>query len=306
VAKAVRGSTGGLRYVKGLGLEVDEQAQVSMNLVDTDKTPLYRAFDMVRMEAEAQGVSPTWSEIVGLVPEKALFETAARHIRLKDFKPEMVLEKKVRDAVQGGESLTGFVAAVASPVPAPGGGSVSAHVGALGAALAQMVAGLTAGRKKYVSVDAEMRELALKAARLENTLSARVAKDAEAYSHVTDAYKLPSEPEDAANRRKAAITDALLGAAEVPLETARACAAVAELAAAAATKGNVNAVSDAGVAALLADAACKGAVYNVRINISALEDRSRGAGLVEEANQLLARTRASVEAATAAVERAIA
>jgi glutamate formiminotransferase/formiminotetrahydrofolate cyclodeaminase len=306
VAKAVRGSTGGLRYVKGLGLEVDGQAQVSMNLVDTDKTPLYRAFDMVRMEAEAQGVSPTWSEIVGLVPEKALFETAARHIRLKDFKPEMVLEKKVRDAVQGGESLTGFVAAVASPVPAPGGGSVSAHVGALGAALAQMVAGLTAGRKKYVSVDAEMRELALKASGLVNTLSALVAKDAEAYSHVTDAYKLPSEPEDAANRRKAAITDALLGAAEVPLETARACAAVAELAAAAATKGNVNAVSDAGVAALLADAACKGAVYNVRINISALEDRSRGAGLVEEANQLLARTRASVEAATAAVERAIA
>src|SRR5881398_1902377 len=109
VAKAVRGSTGGLRYVKGLGLEVDGQAQVSMNLVDTDKTPLFRAYDMVKMEAEAQGVSPTWSEIVGLVPEKALFETAARHIQLRDFKPEMVLENKVRTAVQGGESLTGFV-----------------------------------------------------------------------------------------------------------------------------------------------------------------------------------------------------
>src|SRR5882672_5950303 len=98
VAKAVRGSTGGLRYVKGLGLKVDGQAQVSMNLVDTDKTPLYRAYDMVKMEAQAQGVSPTWSEIVGLVPEKALFDTAARHIQLRDFKPEMVLEKKVRDA----------------------------------------------------------------------------------------------------------------------------------------------------------------------------------------------------------------
>src|SRR5205823_6306826 len=129
VAKAVRGSTGGLRYVKGLGLDVDGQAQVSMNLVDTDKTPLYRAYDMVKMEAEAQGVSPTWSEIVGLVPEKALFETAARHIQLRDFKPEIVLEKKVREAVQGGESLTGFVAAVAAPVPAPGGGSVAAHAG---------------------------------------------------------------------------------------------------------------------------------------------------------------------------------
>jgi glutamate formiminotransferase/formiminotetrahydrofolate cyclodeaminase len=305
VAKAVRGSSGGLRYVKGLGLEVDGQAQVSMNLVDTEKTPLYRAFEMVKMEAEAQGVSPTWSEIVGLVPEKALFETAARHIGLREFKPEMVLEKKVRDAVQGGESLTGFVAAVAAPVPAPGGGSVAAHAGALGAALAQMVAGLTAGKKKYIAVDAEMRELALTAAGLVNTLSALVARDAAAYTMVTDAYKLPSEPEEAANRRKAAIADALLGAAEVPLETARACAKVAELAATCATKGNTNAVSDAGVAALLADAACRGAVYNVRINVSSLDDKSRGAGLIEEANQLLAQTRQFVDQATAAVEKAI-
>src|SRR5438067_6749854 len=136
-AKAVRGSTGGLRYVKGLGLEVDGQAQVSMNLVDTDKTPVYRAYDVVKLEAERQGVSPTWSEIVGLVPERALFETAARHIQLREFKPAIVLETKVREAVQGGESLTGFIASVASPSPTPGGGSVAAHVGALGAALAQ-------------------------------------------------------------------------------------------------------------------------------------------------------------------------
>lgn len=305
VAKAVRGSSGGLRYVKGLGLEVDGQAQVSMNLVDTEKTPLYRAFDIVRMEAEAQGVSPTWSEIVGLVPERTLFETAARHIRLREFKPEMVLEHKVRAAIQGGESLTGFVGKVAAPTPAPGGGSVAALVGALGAALAQMVAGLTAGRKKYVAVDAEMRELGLKAAGLVNTLSTLIDRDAAAYGLVTDAYKLPSEPEDAANRRKAAIADALLGAAEVPLETARACAEVAELAATCATKGNVNAVSDAGVAALLADAACRSAVYNVRINISALEERSRGAGLIQEANQLLSQTRQAAERATAAVEKAI-
>jgi glutamate formiminotransferase/formiminotetrahydrofolate cyclodeaminase len=305
VAKAVRGSSGGLRYVKGLGLEVDGQAQVSMNLVDTEKTPLYRAYDMVKMEAQAQGVSPTWSEIVGLVPEKALFETAARHIQLRDFKPEMVLEKKVRDAIQGGESVSGFVAAVAAPVPAPGGGSVAAHAGALAAALAQMVAGLTAGKKKYIAVDAEMRELALKAAGLVNTLSALVARDANAYTMVTDAYKLPSEPAEAAAKRKAAIEDALIGAAQVPLETARACAEVATLAATCAVKGNTNAVSDAGVAALLADAACRGAVYNVRINVSSLEDKSRGAGLIEEANQLLAQTRQKVDEATAAVEKAI-
>ena len=101
VAKAVRGSSGGLRYVKAMGFEVDGQAQVSMNLVDTERTPLHVAFDTVRTEAEARGVTPTWSEIVGLVPERALFDAAARHVRLRNFSLEMVLEQKVRRAVTG-------------------------------------------------------------------------------------------------------------------------------------------------------------------------------------------------------------
>jgi len=168
-----------------------------------------------------------------------------------------------------------------------------------------MVAGLTAGRKKYAAVDAEMREVSLRAAGLVNELSALVAKDAAAYSSVSTAYKLPAEPEEAGAKRKEAITRALLGAAEVPLETARACARVAELAQIVAAKGNTNAVSDAGVAALLADAGCRGAVYNVRINISALDDRSLGAGLVEEAKQLLSQTRSRVDDVLALVERAI-
>jgi glutamate formiminotransferase/formiminotetrahydrofolate cyclodeaminase len=305
VAKAVRGSSGGLRYVKGLGLEVDGQAQVSMNLVDIEKTPLYRAFDMVKMEAESLGVSPTWSEIVGLVPERALFETAARHIQLRGFSPDLVLERKVRDAVSGGVSLSGFVSSVASSTPTPGGGSVAAHVGALAAALAQMVAGLTIGRKKYAAVDAEMKEIALEAADVGNQLAALVEADARAYTAVSNAYKLPKEPEQAAVRRSEAIIAALLGASRVPLETARACARVAELAAQVATKGNTNAVSDAGVAGLLAEAACRGAAYNVRINIAALEDRSRGAALVAEAGDLVVQTGKFVAQATAAVEAAI-
>ena len=305
VAKAVRGSSGGLRYVKGLGLEVEGQAQVSMNLVDLERTPLYRAFDVVKMEAEALGVSPTWSEIVGLVPERALFDTAARHIRLRGFSPEMVLERQVRDAVAGGQSLSGFVSAVASSSPTPGGGSVVALAGALGAALAQMVAGLTAGRKKYAAVDAEMREIALAAAALGNTLSALVERDARAYGAVADAYKLPKEPQAAAADRSEAIAVALLGAAEVPLETARACAKVAELAAALAQRGNTNAVSDAGVAALLADAACRGAAYNVRINVAALEDRSRGAHLVADAIAIAEAAARFAAQATADVEAAM-
>ena len=305
VAKAVRGSSGGLRYVKGLGLEVDGQAQVSMNLVDIEKTPLYRAFDTVKMEAAAHGVSPTWSEIVGLVPERALFETAARHVQLRNFSPDVVLERKVREAVSGGVSLSGFVSSVASSTPTPGGGSVAAHVGALAAALAQMVAGLTVGKKKYAAVDAEMKQVALDAADLGNTLAALVDADARAYTGVSDAYKLPKEPDDAAVRRAEAIAVALLGASHVPLETARACARVAELAALVATRGNTNAVSDAGVAALLAEAACRGAAYNVRINVAALDDKSRGATLVSEAAELVARAAHSASQAIAAVEAAI-
>ena len=305
VAKAVRGSSGGLRYVKGLGLEVDGQAQVSMNLVDIEKTPLYRAFDTVKMEAAAHGVSPTWSEIVGLVPERALFETAARHVQLRNFSPDVVLERKVREAVSGGVSLSGFVSSVASSTPTPGGGSVAAHVGALAAALAQMVAGLTVGKKKYAAVEAEMKQVALDAADLGNTLAALVDADARAYTGVSDAYKLPKEPDDAAVRRAEAIAVALLGASHVPLETARACARVAELAALVATRGNTNAVSDAGVAALLAEAACRGAAYNVRINVAALDDKSRGATLVSEAAELVARAAHSASQAIAAVEAAI-
>jgi glutamate formiminotransferase/formiminotetrahydrofolate cyclodeaminase len=301
VAKAVRGSSGGLRYVKGLGLEVDGQAQVSMNLVDTEKTPVHRAFDMVRMEAEAQGVSPTWSEIVGLVPERALFDAAAHHLRLRGFTHDMVLERRVRDAVAGGISLSGFVGSVASSAPVPGGGSVAAHVGALGAALAQMVAGLTVGRKKYLAVDAEMRDVALRSAALTSQLSTLVDRDAASYAAVSEAYKLPKD--DAG--RAAAITAALLGAADVPLETAHACVEVCRLAAVVAEKGNANAVSDAGVAALLAEAACRGAAYNVRINVAALDDRSLGASRAAEAADLVRQAAAFAAQATALVEKAI-
>jgi glutamate formiminotransferase/formiminotetrahydrofolate cyclodeaminase len=305
VARAVRGSSGGLRYVKGLGLEVDGQAQVSMNLVDIDQTPLHRAYDMVRLEAAASGVATTWSEIVGLVPERVLHDAAARYLRLESFTPEQVLERRLRAASAGGQSVSGFIASVGAATPTPGGGSVAAHVGALAAALAQMVAGLTVGKKKYAAVDAEMRELALRAAELSNELRALVERDARAYAAVSAAYRLPKEGAEAEQARAAAIADALLGAALPPLETARACAAVAELAARAATRGNANAVSDAGVAALLAEAACRGAAYNVRINVAALDDRARGAHLVAEATGLVETTARWAREAVEAVERAM-
>jgi glutamate formiminotransferase/formiminotetrahydrofolate cyclodeaminase len=305
VAKAVRGSSGGLRYVKAMGFEVDGQAQVSMNLVDTERTPLHVAFDMVRTEAEARGVTPTWSEIVGLVPERALFDAAVRHVRLRNFSLDMVLEQKVRRAISGGESLSGFVGSIAAPTPVPGGGSVAAHAGAVGAALAQMVAGLTIGKKKYAAADAEMRELAVRAAALGNTLAVLVARDADAYAAVAAAYKLPADTPELEAAKTRTVDETLLAAAAVPLETAAACAGVAELALAVAERGNTNAASDAGIAALLAEAGCVGASYNVRINVGALSDRSLGARLAEDAQRLVVRTRELARRTAEAVERVL-
>ena len=305
IAKAVRGSSGGFKYVKGLGLEVDGQAQVSMNLVDTEKTPLHIAFDFVKMRAETEGAQVTWSEIVGLVPEKVLLDTAVSHLRLREFTPAQLLERQVREVVSGGESVSGFLASVASSNPVPGGGSVAAHAGALAAALTQMVAGLTIGKKKYTAVDSEMKEAALKAVALGNQLTSLVKRDAEAYALVSEAYKLPKEPADAAARRSETVTNALLKAAEVPLETARAAVEIAQLAALVAEKGNTNAVTDAGVAALLAAAAARGAAYNVRVNVQALEDKSRGQSLAREAEQLVIKAGEHAERATSIVERAL-
>jgi glutamate formiminotransferase/formiminotetrahydrofolate cyclodeaminase len=305
VAKAVRGSSGGFKYVKGLGLEVDGQAQVSMNLVDTEKTALHTAFDFVKMRAEAEGAQVTWSEIVGLVPERVMFDAAASHLQLRQFTPKQVLERQVREVMSGGESVSGFVASVASSNPVPGGGSVAAHAGALAAALAQMVAGLTIGKKKYAAVDAEMKQAALKAVTLGNTLASLVKRDAEAYSLVSEAYKFPKEPADAATRRAEAVTNALLRAAEVPLETARASVEVAKLALLAAEKGNTNAVTDAGVAALLAQAACKGAAYNVRVNVKALDDPSNGTALAAESARLVKQVSDLAEKTAALVEASL-
>jgi glutamate formiminotransferase / formiminotetrahydrofolate cyclodeaminase len=302
VARAVRASSGGLPYVKALGLEVDGEAQVSMNLVDTDSTPLSLVFDTVRAEAEVRGVSPTRSELVGLVPEKVLFETAAHHVLLPGFSTDMVLETKVRAAMSSTPTLDGFLTSVAGSDPVPGGGSVSALAGQLAAALAEMVAGLTLGRPRYAEAEAEMTALAADARALRDRLGALVQEDADAYAVVGDAYRLPK---DDAEARAAAIQAALVVAAEVPLQTAMLCRDVAALAVACAQRGNVNAVTDSGVAALLAETACRGAAYNVRINVASMTDATVGGALAEQALQVVAETQAFAAEAAACVERAM-
>jgi glutamate formiminotransferase/formiminotetrahydrofolate cyclodeaminase len=304
VAKAVRGSSGGLRHVKAMGIEVDGQAQVSMNLVDIEKTPMFRAFDMVKMEAAAHGVAPTWSELVGLVPERAIVDAAARYLQLRNFTTEQLLEHKVRAAANEGISLSGFRAAIASSNPAPGGGSAAAHAGSIAAALVQMVAGLTIGRKKYADVESVFRDIAVQAAALGKRLAELVDLDAQSYEAVSAAYKLPKATPEQETMRKAAITAALIGASEVPLESARACAEIASLAAITASKGNVNARADAGVAALMAEAGCRGAAFNVKVNVDALDDRASAHGLLEAAETFVGVAREAAARAAATVGRA--
>lgn len=311
IAKSVRGSSGGFKAVKGLGLEVDGQAQVSMNLVDTNETPLHVAYDFIARMARAEGVEVTWSEIIGLVPEQILFEASSNFLRLRNFSQDQVLERQVSLAIgasaggEGEEAPDAFLAAVGSADPVPGGGSVVAYAGALGAALTRMVAGLTIGKKRYSDVEDEMTAVASRSAALTKALSTLVKKDATAYAAVSAAYKLPKDTSDGATGRKEAIDTALIGAAEIPLETARACAQVAELAATVAARGNSNAITDAGVAALLAEAACRGAAYNVRVNVMSLTDTSRGEQLAREASELVHATSLYASAVSAAVERAL-
>ncbi len=323
IAKQVRESSGGFKAVKGLGLEVDGQAQVSMNLVDTEQTPLHTVFDFIAEKAKAEGVDVTWSELIGLVPERVLFEASKNHLKLVQFTPDQVLERQVARAMRASsesgdeaqnappsaaaatKGANDFLEAIASSDPVPGGGSVSAYAGALAAALTRMVAGLTIGKKKYVAVEGEMTVVAASADVLARSLSQLVDRDADAYSAVSAAYKLPKDNENAARARSDAIAEALIGAAQVPLETARLCVQAARLAATVAAKGNSNAVTDAGVAAILAEAGCKGAAWNVRINVASLEDKSAGAHLEQEAMQLVKAASDAAAEACGLVEKAL-
>ncbi len=304
IASGIRESSGGLPAVKAMGLNVDHQAQVSMNLVDIDRTPLHVVFDAVSQRAADEGVKVTWSEIIGLVPERALNGAAASWLKLDNFSESQILERRVLDAQQQEPTVRGFLASIASSDPDPGGGTASAHAGAVAASLVRMVAGLTIGKKKYAQVEAEMHSVAKESEALAQRLHELGDEDAGAYAAVSAAYKMAREPEGAAAARVRAVDAALTGAALVPLETARLCARVAELAAATAQRGNSNAASDSAVAALLADAACRGAVYNVRINVSALSNPEVGSALVEQTNALLAVAGRSASVAREVVERA--
>ncbi|HLE15113.1 MAG TPA: glutamate formimidoyltransferase [Anaerolineales bacterium] len=285
IARAIRHSSGGLRYVKALGLLVDGRAQVSMNLTDFRKTPVARAVELIRREAARYGVEIHHSELVGLIPQDAIVEAARWYLQLDQFEPEQVLERRLYTALQ--ESTSGgqgqdFLEALAAETPAPGGGSASAYAGAMSAGLVAMVARLTIGRKKYAGVETQMRIVLEEAEGLRAALAEAVSQDAAAYEAVMAAYKLPKDDPAEQQARSAAVQSAMLEAARVPLSVVQWCVQVLDLVNQVVVLGNVNAISDAGTAAALAGAALAGAALNVRINVAALEDREAAGQLADE------------------------
>ncbi|MEW5871598.1 MAG: glutamate formimidoyltransferase [Chloroflexota bacterium] len=296
VAKAVRHSSGGLRYVKGLGMLVDGMAQVSMNLTNYRGTPLASVVELVRREAARYGVNVHHSELVGLIPQEALVEAARWYLQLDQFENNQVLEQRLaasQEAMRLAQAPTAdalllnpFLEALADGTPAPGGGSAAAYAGAAGAGLVSMVARLTIGKPKYAEVGSEMRAVLARSEALRAELTTAIERDAAAFNAVLEAFMLPKGSAGEKAARAQAIEDATLAAARVPLEVAGKAVQVIELASQVAKHGNLNAISDGATGAALARSALTGAGYNVRINITSLKEPAAGAPLLEELAQL--------------------
>lgn len=312
IAKAIRGRDGGFRFIKAMGFFIEEKncAQVSMNLTNVEGSGLHRAFEFVKREAARYGVGIKESEIVGLLPEKALFDVAAWHLQLDNFDRAQILERRIAEA----ESAAGdrpaaphrcFVEKVADPTPTPGGGSVAAKSGALGCALCEMVAGLTEQKKGFEAVRAEMVAAREKFAALRRAFQALVQRDATSFDGVMAAFKLPKATDEERAARQAAIEAATKRAADVPLATMARAAEALQLAVPLAEKGNPNSITDVGVGALELAAALEGARLNVEVNLSAIGDAAWVADKKAELGRLSAEGRAAQKAIDARVRAAL-
>ena len=290
IAKAVRQSSGGFRYVKGAGFTVRGLAQVSMNLTDCEQTPVHRVFEFVKREAARYGVSPLSSEIVGLIPKKALEDAAEWFLQVENFDSSLILENRLA-AVMGGKMSVGglragvepFVEQLAAPVATPGGGSASAAAGAMAAGLAQMVASMSRGKKAYLQYEAQLSDAIAKLGPLREELKASIDADAEAYNAVMKAYKAARENPGGG---EALIDAALKQATIVPLSVAERAAEVGRIAASLVAVSNPNMASDLTTAKALAKAAIEGALANVEINLESLKDQAFSADARRRAGSL--------------------
>lgn len=280
IADAIRSIKGGYRFVKALGFEIKErdQVQISMNLVNYTKTPIFRVFETIKSEAARYGVSVTSSEIIGLVPNDALVDVSDFYLRFENFSKEQILEEKLKDAPTGGGSES-FYDEVASSSPAPGGGSVAASAGALAASLSAMVCRLTVGKQQYAVVKEELADIRDKCDPLKDELVELIDTDKEAFNKVMEAFKTKDD---------AKIEDANKYAASVPLTVMEKGLEVLKMTEVVAAKGNENSITDAGVASLMAMAAIEGAGYNVKINLTSINDKDFAQKMTNDANNIIA------------------
>ena len=313
---------GTLKGCKAIGWYIDEYgiAQVSMNITDIDAVPLHVAYEEVCRAAAARGLKVTGVEIVGLVPKRVLIDAgkfylekqqrslgiseeeiikiAVKSMSLDDLKPfnpkEKVIEYLMEDEAELAQkerlvrmSVKGFAAETASESAAPGGGSISAYMGALGAALATMVANLSAHKRGWDDRWKEFSDVAEKGQALMTELLALVDEDTAAFNRIMDVFSMPKGTPEEKAARAAAMEEATLYAASVPLKTMEAALKALPLALEMAQKGNPASASDAGVAALAAVAGIRGAALNVRINAASLTDRTPAESLLARADAIV-------------------
>jgi glutamate formiminotransferase/formiminotetrahydrofolate cyclodeaminase len=279
IAKAVRFSTGGMRFVKGAGFLVRGLAQVSMNLTDFEQTPVHRVFEMVKREAARYGVVPVSSEIVGLIPKKALEQAAEWFLQVENFDSSLILENRLA-AVMGGKMAVGglragvepFVEQLAAPTATPGGGSAAAAAAAMAAGLAAMVASMSRGKKAYLQHEQPLSAAIASLTSLREEFKVAIDADAESYNSVMKAYKdAKSLPDDSATQ--SAIDDALKQATSVPLGVAEKSQQVANIVTELGPITNPHMKSDLTTASALARAAITGALANVEINLESVKDQ---------------------------------
>jgi glutamate formiminotransferase/formiminotetrahydrofolate cyclodeaminase len=313
---------GTLKGCKAIGWYIDEYgiAQVSMNITDIDAVPLHVAYEEVCRAAAARGLKVTGVEIVGLVPKRVLIDAgkfylekqqrslgiseeeiikiAVKSMSLDDLKPfnpkEKVIEYLMEDEAELAEkerlvrmSVKGFAAETASESAAPGGGSISAYMGALGAALATMVANLSAHKRGWDDRWKEFSDVAEKGQALMTELLALVDEDTAAFNRIMDVFSMPKGTPEEKAARAVAMEEATLYAASVPLKTMEAALKALPLALEMAEKGNPASASDAGVAALAAVAGIRGAALNVRINAAGLTDKTPAEPLLARADAIV-------------------
>ena len=297
IAKAVRHSTGGLRFVKGAGFLVRGTAQVSMNLTDFEQTPIHRVFESVKREAARYGAVPVSSEIVGLIPKMALEQAAEWFLQVENFDSSLILENRLAAVMSGKMAVGGlragiepFIEQLAAPTATPGGGSAAAASGAMAAGLAAMVASMSRGKKAYLQYESQLSEAIAQLSVLREELKAAIDADAESYNEVRKAYKAAKESADGSTL----IVSALRQATNVPLGVAEKVVEVRRIAKELKPITNPNMGSDLTTAIALANAGLEGSLANVQINLDSLDHES------DEDGSFVTQTRNRAEALKAA------